>query len=634
MICRTYFRTLWFAALLFMLARGDSCAVTSAPYKILQNVRNAIIWQEFDPWLMVTEDCATGRICYFYDPVRKSRLYLKEAMPGSWIPLGSAIKWLMYVDYHQSLHRLMAHDVDWHAYYVAAWSMQNQVGCGMSGVKCVYGQYRRDIVGDHYPVDLYQYNVQSGVYLPLCISDSEKSQFAHDGSLIVYRAYLGCGVSKIYGIYFAGGGEFEIAARNGIEPSVCGSIVAWAEQHDGGYDIVAKDIATGELRVIAFTVANPPCPEAGRRSVYWQTVGTSTGLDIQGYDWDTGQYFTVTNAAGDQYRLRVCEDLVTWATGPTNYQTIWAANAAVPVRIVDLRANLVNSNSVTLGWTSPGFSSNPPVAYDLRFRTDGPITDANWAGSTVINCLGLPRPPGQAESFSVVGLTTGVHYFAIRALLKNGEYSQISNSVCAYVGCEELALLKAPDGAYISFTGVVTGVSPTGEVYCQREFGIDAIRAISVSGQTAAVGRLLTATGVLGPDTNYFGPQISSSVFTDLGRAGVTRTIGMSNKWVGGYDPRFGGTSQRYLCSNVWMRAAVWGKVSGLIVGSGCSFYISDGSKCTDNGGKGIYVTSPFAPPSGLTNGSIVRVEGIVRIAKYRGRQIEVVRSNDIRVYR
>jgi hypothetical protein len=64
MICRTYFRTLWFAALLFMLARGDSCAVTSAPYKILQNVRNAIIWQEFDPWLMVTEDCATGRICW------------------------------------------------------------------------------------------------------------------------------------------------------------------------------------------------------------------------------------------------------------------------------------------------------------------------------------------------------------------------------------------------------------------------------------------------------------------------------------------------------------------------------------------------------------------------------------------
>ncbi len=302
-----------------------TCVNPSKPFQIINRLRNPIVWQNFGTWLMITEDQTAGRVCYFYEYTTRSKSNLKTAQFGSWIPLGSAIKWLMYVDYYDGLNRLMAHDVDWHADHVALSSTQSQIGCGFEGTDCYYGQYRADRVGDHYPVDIYRISMKNGSYEPVCVSDSEKSDFAHDGNLMVYMAHYGPNDNRICGKYFRGGNEFVIACANAINPTVCGNLVAWAEISGGGYKIVGKNLDTGERRTIAYTKANPPCPEAGRGAIFWVDTRNlkKTGLDIYGYDWGAKNEFAVTTATGNQVRLRVCDNLVTYVSGNVGYEILW-----------------------------------------------------------------------------------------------------------------------------------------------------------------------------------------------------------------------------------------------------------------------------------------------------------------------
>lgn len=304
---------------IFAVVAGRAHSAVSPPTRILTNLKNPAIWQRFGQWLMITEDLPTGRTCYFYDPVVRTKLILKKPAKGTWQPLGSAIKWLMYIDNVNGIDRLMATDVDHQFNSIAAQSAQKQVGCGMSDTRCFYGQYRGSFV------DLYCINMLGGGVMPFCISDSEKSQFAHDGKTLVYRAKLSDGRMFIKGISFATGDEFDIAERNGIEPSVCGNLVAWAEADGAAWKIVGTDLNTGEIRTIARTTANPPNPEAGVGAIFWRDSrnASKTGVDIYGYNWQSAKEFPVSTAIGDELKLRVCGDMVTWVTGLVNYQTVW-----------------------------------------------------------------------------------------------------------------------------------------------------------------------------------------------------------------------------------------------------------------------------------------------------------------------
>lgn len=346
-ICRRLLSLLAAAICVSVPVSTPLCAGTSAPFQILTRTRNPIVWQGFGTCLMMTEDMADGRTCYYYDYVTRSRMNVKTPQPGAWVPLGSAIKWLMYVCQYQGLSRLMSHDVDNNVYSITRPSTQNQVGCGFVGTDCFYGQYRALPVGDHYPVDIYKVHLWGGGgWEPVLISDSEKSQFAHDGSMLVYCAHYGPSDDRICGLFFSGGDEFVIAARNAVHPTVCGSLVAWAEVSGTGYNILAKDISTGEIRTIAWTKANPPCPEAGRGVVLWEDArNTETGLDIYGYDWATNSEFRVTSTAGDEVRLRVCDDLVTWVKGPTNYEVLWGAKIA-PSQFGTISGTVADSNGI------------------------------------------------------------------------------------------------------------------------------------------------------------------------------------------------------------------------------------------------------------------------------------------------
>lgn len=617
-----------------------SGAAVSAPFQILANKKNPIVWQRIGDGLLTTEDITGGRICYWYDYIRRIIVTLQSVpRPGTWTPLGSEIKWLMFVGRYNNLDKLMAHCVDDEdtGFVVIRNNPYNQLPCGMSGMKCIFGEYRPQKVGDHYPVDLYSNDVQTGSTVLFFASDSEKTQFAHDGVTMVYRWYNGPEQVGIYGIRFSGGDEFEIAARDGFEPSVCGSLVAWAETSGPGYNIMAKDMSTGEMRTVAYTTANPPRPEAGQGSVFWEDARNqaTTGLDVYGYDWATAQEFPVTTASGDQTKLRVCGDLVTWCTTGYNTETVWGATILQPPRIGDLRPTLVTADSVQLAWTSVGTAQNPPVQYDLRYRTDGPITDANWDASTVVPGLPTPGSPGQAESFTVSQLAAGHYYFAIKARLNDGTYSTLSNCPCAYVSTQPDGVRSANEGAYISFSGVVTGAdSTTGSFYCQwnPSVALGAIKVILKSGEAVpSVNQYVTATGMLGQHSLYFGPVLTQASKTSSG-TGAAKCYAMGTVSLGGQDPRYGGTLEERV-PNLWMKVKSWGTVTNLNTTNGCMFYFSDGTYIPDHSGLGVFVTSPYAAPVGIREGSYVSVEGICRVSRYTGRQIEVVQPDKIRVW-
>lgn len=619
------------SAVLSVCSTGD--ALTDTPFQIRTNRKNVIVWQNFGDWLLTTEDLAEGRVCYMYNPVKKVYSNLKSAMPGTWMPLGSAIKWLMYVDYYQNLDRLMAHDVDSGVYHIVSTSNQKQVGVGMADTTCIYGQYG-DRVGDHYAVGLYKLDIVRGGITPFCISSSEKSQFAHDCNLIVYRANYGSGDIRICGIYFGGGDEFTITARPGFEPSVCWPLVAWYEPSGSGYNIMGINLVSGELRTIAYTTASPPRPEAGQGGIFWQDARNSgtTGIDIYGYDWNTRQEYPVTTATGSQLNLRVCGNLVTWTTGLTSNQVLWGARILEPVTISDLSVALVTDSSATLSWTSAGGSSDPPATYDLRMRTDVPITDANWGSSTPVTGLPAPQPVGQSESFVVQPLSEGHRHFALKVQLQSGAWSSISDSVCAYVGTEQSALRDAPEGASVSFTGVVSGIGVGDSFYCQRSDRSQAVKVILRTPQTLAVGQRITVTGTLAQDPDLRGPILGNSAVMLGASTDLVRPLGMSLVALGGFDSRYGGTDDGGP-SNLWTRVRVFGRVAGLSTTSGCSFLLGDGSQLGDNSGMGVFVTSRFPAPTGLSNDDLVTVEGICRLSRTDGRQIEIVESTGITVW-
>ncbi|MCE5200504.1 hypothetical protein LLG39_16180 [bacterium] len=593
---------------------------------LLTKCKNITVWQRFDRWLMVTEDQTDGRVCYFFDPVTHSRLNFKNALPGAWIPMGSAIKWLMYVDHYQGFDRLMAHDVDWQTYHVVREVSRNQIPCGMVGNKCFFGEYRAAMSGDHYPVDIYWADLERGGCYLFCASDSDKSQFAHDGNLMVYRAYNEPGDVRICGYYFNGTGEFEIVRRDGIEPSVCGNLVAWAEANGSGWNIVAKDLSTGELRTITYTTANPPRPEAGKGAIFWQASSSTTGLDIYGYDWATGTQFTVTSASGNQTRLRVCNDLVTWVSGLSPSEILYGAYIASPSQITDLRASAITDSSVYLTWTSVGAGTS----YDLRMRTDAPITTDNWATSTPINGLPAPGAAGQTEKFITQPLSPEYHYFALKATLSSGVTTPLSNSICVYIP-EHLELPNTCDGVYVSFTGVVSGIGSDGAVYCQRDTGVGAVRAVPLAVPTSVgIGDNVIVTGKLIRDDGLCGPVLAGCEITPLGSTAPVRCLAMSNKCVGGAVSIVDGNHESGPLANLFALTKTWGRVSGFSKGIGCSFYINDGSI---SGEPGAHVICPYAPPTGLTDGSFVVVEGIQRVSRSDGREIEVVRPGAIALY-
>ena len=99
-----------------------------------------------------------------------------------------------------------------------------------------------------------------------------------------------------------------------------------------------------------------------------------------------------------------------------------------PAMISDLSTTLVTPTEITMTWTSTGDDglSGTATAYDLRYSTN-PITTSNWGGANQVTGEPLPKPPGNTESFQIIGLSPNTTYYvAIVALDDAGNASVLS----------------------------------------------------------------------------------------------------------------------------------------------------------------------------------------------------------------
>jgi len=102
-----------------------------------------------------------------------------------------------------------------------------------------------------------------------------------------------------------------------------------------------------------------------------------------------------------------------------------------PSPISDLAVVSNSFQSVTLRWTATGDDGNSGNAqrYEVRYNTQ-PITDSNFAQSTLAPNLPVPQPPGSQETFAASGLDPNtIYYFAVKAFDNGGNDSGVSNVV-------------------------------------------------------------------------------------------------------------------------------------------------------------------------------------------------------------
>jgi chitodextrinase len=184
--------------------------------------------------------------------------------------------------------------------------------------------------------------------------------------------------------------------------------------------------------------------------------------------------FTVTGlTAGTKYyfALKVADEAPNWS-GLSNVveTTTLPPDVTPPSAIGDLAAINVDSNMLTLNWTSPGDDGNTgsAVAYDMRYSTST-ITEANWNAATQASGEPTPGVAGTVEHLVVGGLQAGTtYYFAIKAD-DNGvppNVSTLSNVLsvttlppreAVYAVSNEFSLDPSPAGPYDAAVPVPSG---------------------------------------------------------------------------------------------------------------------------------------------------------------------------------
>jgi hypothetical protein len=107
-----------------------------------------------------------------------------------------------------------------------------------------------------------------------------------------------------------------------------------------------------------------------------------------------------------------------------------------PAKIKDLALLdcSVTAKSVTLTWTAVGDDGNIGQAsrYDIRYSTQSILTDEDFDKATQVEVELQPKPSGEKETLTVVGLQQGTeYYFAIKVIDDANNISELSNCVFA-----------------------------------------------------------------------------------------------------------------------------------------------------------------------------------------------------------
>ncbi|WP_367401600.1 fibronectin type III domain-containing protein [Geoalkalibacter halelectricus] len=168
--------------------------------------------------------------------------------------------------------------------------------------------------------------------------------------------------------------------------------------------------------------------------------------------------------------IQRCSNIACHSNG--DFTWTWYEDKIAPGKIEDLAAHsgtLVGT--VKLSWTPPDNDGDLPpgyqgqkgpgvYGYEIRYRTGGPVTDANWSSSTI-----AAGPPSairnydndpRTQTMTVYGLTPGMsYYFGVKAFDETMiNHSPVSNSQSAQALVDTFAPrfqgLESARPAYIS----------------------------------------------------------------------------------------------------------------------------------------------------------------------------------------
>jgi chitodextrinase len=147
-----------------------------------------------------------------------------------------------------------------------------------------------------------------------------------------------------------------------------------------------------------------------------------------------GESFTVTGLSpGTLYYfgLKVADEMPNWS-GLSNIAsgtTPLPPDTTPPAAVANLGVTSTTATSARLVWTAVGDDGQTGRAatYDLRYATS-PIDASNWAEAVRVAGEPAPMPAGQAESFTVTGLSPGTrYYFALKVADEVPNWSGLSN---------------------------------------------------------------------------------------------------------------------------------------------------------------------------------------------------------------
>jgi subtilisin family serine protease len=255
-------------------------------------------------------------------------------------------------------------------------------------------------------------------------SKAEKDAIRDSGALFVASAGNSGSNRKMYPAGYPLDNIVAVAATDHDDELWLGSNYGgWVHLAAPGVNVLSTvPEAIDPNKYASFTGTSMACPH----------VSGTAGLILAEFPWETVQ----------QVKSRILDnvDVLPGLSGKVATDGRLNANGALggsgptdtipPDPITDLQVTGTTSDSVTLEWTATGDDGSDGTAYlyDLRYRTDGPLTEGNWDTSTQVSGEPLPQPSGSHESFTVTPLMPGTTYhFAIKAVDEAGNPSGISN---------------------------------------------------------------------------------------------------------------------------------------------------------------------------------------------------------------
>lgn len=151
--------------------------------------------------------------------------------------------------------------------------------------------------------------------------------------------------------------------------------------------------------------------------------------------------FTVTGLQpGTLYyfAIRAADEVPNWSVLSNVISVTTLTEDVPPAEIITLTSDQVTPTTVRLVWTAPGEDINVGIAsaYDIRYA-EAAIDETNWDEAVQVGGEPNPSPAGTVDTFTVTGLTPGIHYyFAIKTADAAGQWSDLSNLFSTTTGAE------------------------------------------------------------------------------------------------------------------------------------------------------------------------------------------------------